>query len=151
MLMWSHIGGGQLFADVQDQARGLLSDRSNVTYEFTGDLANNEVRDFLRSGTADLIVNVSADEGIPVSIMEAMSFGIPAVATDVGGVRELVSQPHGLLLPANPSEHEIAIALAGFAPQAKSERVRRAARAVIEKHYNAETNYPAFLRDIGAI
>jgi len=38
----------------------------------------------------DLFVLTSLEEGLPNSIMEAMSFGKAVVATDVGGVRELV-------------------------------------------------------------
>ena len=38
-----------------------------------------------------LFVNVSSSEGIPVSIMEASSVGIPCLATDVGGTGEIIS------------------------------------------------------------
>ena len=44
-------------------------------------------------------VNLSTSEGIPVSIMEAMSYGIPVVATDVGGTSEaVVTGRSGLLI-----------------------------------------------------
>lgn len=42
-----------------------------------------------------------AQEGIPVSLMEAMSYGVPAVATDSGGVRELVADGGVLVPPGN--------------------------------------------------
>ena len=32
-----------------------------------------------------VFLNVSSSEGVPVSIIEAMSFGIPCIATNVGG------------------------------------------------------------------
>jgi len=35
-------------------------------------------------------MNLSDSEGVPVAIMEAMSIGVPIIATDVGGTRELV-------------------------------------------------------------
>jgi len=45
-----------------------------------------------------LFINTSSSEGIPVSMMEAQSFGIPILAMDVGGVREIVGPQTGRLL-----------------------------------------------------
>ena len=57
-----------------------------------------DVPDLLAS--ADLFVLASAFEGLPVSIMEAMSAGLPVVATSVGGVPEAVEEGvTGLLVP----------------------------------------------------
>jgi glycosyltransferase involved in cell wall biosynthesis len=57
-----------------------------------------DVRDLLAA--ADLFVLASAFEGLPVSIMEAMSAGLPVVATAVGGVPEAVEDGvTGLLVP----------------------------------------------------
>ncbi|MFR4320263.1 MAG: glycosyltransferase [Blautia massiliensis (ex Durand et al. 2017)] len=44
-------------------------------------------------------MNVSSSEGIPVSIMEATSFGIPGIATDAGGTKEIIrDKENGVLL-----------------------------------------------------
>jgi len=53
---------------------------------------------------SDVFVLASRQEGVPVSIMEAMSLGLPVVATSVGGVVELVtSEVNGLLVsPGRP-------------------------------------------------
>ena len=52
---------------------------------------------------ADGFVSSSAWEGMPLAIAEAMAMEKPVVATDVGGVRELVGQT-GLLMPAKNSD-----------------------------------------------
>ena len=41
----------------------------------------------------------SSFEGIPVALMEAMSYGIPIVSTAVGGIPELCDEGCGVLIP----------------------------------------------------
>ena len=48
---------------------------------------------------ADVAVLSSDNEGTPVSLIEAAAAGLPAVATDVGGVREVVTEETGILVP----------------------------------------------------
>lgn len=50
---------------------------------------------------SDLLVSVSNMETCGVSILEAMSVGLPVVATRVGGVPELVNEERGLLVEPN--------------------------------------------------
>jgi glycosyltransferase involved in cell wall biosynthesis len=48
---------------------------------------------------ADVAVLTSDNEGTPVSLIEAAAAGLPAVATDVGGVREVVTGETGIVVP----------------------------------------------------
>ncbi len=49
----------------------------------------------------DLFLLPSCIEGIPISIIEAMSFGKPVIATNVGGIPEIIkNNGTGLLIPA---------------------------------------------------
>ena len=51
--------------------------------------------------TTDIFVNPSYSEGLPTSVMEAASIGLPIIATDVGGTREIITTDKtGILVKA---------------------------------------------------
>ena len=87
-------GDGPLQSALADQARaGGLADR----VEFLGARARFE--DVLAA--YDVFVLSSVSEGLSNTILEAMSTGLPVVATRVGGADELVEHEHtGMLVPA---------------------------------------------------
>jgi sugar transferase (PEP-CTERM/EpsH1 system associated) len=81
----------------------------------------NDVRALLPR--AGFFILCSLSEGISISILEAMAAGLPVVATDVGGNREVVGHDQtGLLVPAQAPE---ALAQAMLAIHLHPERARR--------------------------
>jgi colanic acid/amylovoran biosynthesis glycosyltransferase len=63
-----------------------------------GNVENSKILDFYSENYVDLFINFSEFEGVPVSIMEAQSAGIPVLATKVGGTSEIVSSDNGFLV-----------------------------------------------------
>jgi glycosyltransferase involved in cell wall biosynthesis len=84
---------------------------------------------------ADIYVNSSLWEGTPVSVLEAMSAGLPVVATTVGESPFLLSQETGLLVPPSQPE-KLAAALISLvdSPQ-KRVAYGHAARIRIKENY----------------
>ncbi|MBL3200697.1 glycosyltransferase, partial [Klebsiella pneumoniae] len=66
------------------------ADYPQFGYKLWGTVPHETIISFFAANPVHLFLNLSTMEGIPVSIMEAISFGIPVVATDVGAVSEIV-------------------------------------------------------------
>ena len=100
---------------------------------------------FYRNNPVDLFANVSESEGTPVSIMEAISCGMPVLATAVGGNPEIVSEQNGKLLSPNPTPDEIAASIFSILdnPDLAAEK-RTGSRRVWHEKYNADSNFQAF-------
>jgi N-acetyl-alpha-D-glucosaminyl L-malate synthase BshA len=91
------LAGGDSKAFVDDVARRGLADRVVVRERV------NEIEDYLQA--ADVALFSSDLESFCLSILEAMCFGCPSVATAVGGIPEVVrSGEHGLLVPAGDAD-----------------------------------------------
>ncbi len=85
---------------------------------------------------ADGFVLSSAWEGLPLALAEAMSMQKPVVATDVGGVRELVGST-GLLVPPGDSQAlaESMLRVMAMTPLERK-MLGRDARSRVEKHFS---------------
>jgi colanic acid/amylovoran biosynthesis glycosyltransferase len=148
---WTHIGGGPLFDEVRELARVRLADISNLSFEFLGDMPNHAVKTYYLDTPVDLFMNTSESEGMGVSLMEAMSAGVPALAPDVGGVSSLVSNECGALLSPCPSSQEIATAIDRITLEDGKSALRTNARKVIEAHFNAAKSYRDFVAEVLAM
>jgi colanic acid/amylovoran biosynthesis glycosyltransferase len=109
---WKHIGDGPLRESLLDLNR-MLPD--NISVSFVGRVDPEDVKKHYAGQPVDLFINVSETEGVPVSIMESFSAGIPVWATDVGGTSEIVTPDVGKLLPSEVTPEEIARELQIFA------------------------------------
>ncbi len=105
---WTHFGDGPEGARLRERCAHLPG---HLRVEFRGAVPNETILDFYRTQPVDLVANTSESEGIPVSIMEAFSFGVPVVATDVGGVSELVRPGMGRLMAADFRVEELTACL----------------------------------------
>ena len=148
---WTHLGGGEQMKQIQLQAQKLPA---NISWRITGVIPNQEIHRFYQSHPVDLFINVSASEGLPVSMMEALSYSIPVAATDVGGVHEVVTPgKNGYLWDVNVTPATIAATLNAYyqLPKATKQAMRAASWQQWHEHVNAEKQYPAFAQRLLAL
>ncbi len=146
---WTHIGDGPLKSELEQRvSEGLTG--SSVTVDFVGQKTLSEIYAFYAKTDIHLFVNCSDTEGTPVSIMEAMSYGIPCIARNVGGISEVVGEDCGVLLPAEGDPKALAEAILQMMNLSEEvyQRMRRAARHRIETDFNAEINYPDYVNTL---
>lgn len=96
--------------------------------------ARDDIPVLLRS--ADVFVSSSANEGLPIAVLEAMAAGLPIVATKVGDIPQVVREQAGVTVA--PHDHQ---ALAAAINQLLSEpshmqQMQQAAQTIIEQYHS---------------
>lgn len=140
---WYHIGDGILYEELKTQANRELGNQVNFT--FLGRINNDKVYEFYKTNPIDLFCNLSISEGIPVSIMEVQSLGIPSLATNVGGTHEIVNNKNGWLVDCNINKTELAnLLILILSDKTTIQKKRINSFQNWENHYNAKSNYTNF-------
>lgn len=67
-----------------------LAEKLGVNVAFVGNQPHHKIKQFLQQ--ADIFVLPSLNEGMSNSLLEALACGLPIIATDVGGTKELVKE-----------------------------------------------------------
>jgi glycosyltransferase involved in cell wall biosynthesis len=148
---WKHFGKGPLEAELKALAAQKLSAKTNIEYAFMGQISNMELLEFYKKNNVDLFINVSETEGIPVSIIEASSFGVVVIGTLVGGVGEILEEgENGFLVNQSCTPQEVANAITRFydMPDAQKSHMRAKAIIIWQQKYSAENNYTDFLTSL---
>jgi glycosyltransferase involved in cell wall biosynthesis len=141
---WHHIGKGNDHLDIKQYAFNSLFNKANIKYVLTGDITKKEVYEYLHKNHFDVLINTSSYEGVPVSMMEALSFSIPIIGTNVGGVAEIIDdENNGYLLSVDPEPLEIVEKLQKLyrLSEPDYEAMRQHAYQTWETKFNAENNY----------
>lgn len=152
---WTIIGGGiegdTYYNKVKAYITKTLSEKKNITVDYTGGLQHDDVFRYYQENNADVFINVSASEGLPAVIMEATSFGIPVIATDVGGTAEIVFDgKNGYLIPENFDNELLADRICKMMALTDEDyfRMRQNARQIWQEHFNAERNNAVFAEKV---
>ena len=124
-------GSGPFLLRLQEKVRRMgLHER----VLFLGHIPREKLVQLYQNATVHVVP--SHYEGLPTVLLEAMSCGVPVVATNVGGNSEVVSSMvNGLLIPPKSPENMAKAVSILLDDQALRERIGRAARRTIEEYY----------------
>jgi glycosyltransferase involved in cell wall biosynthesis len=153
----------ELVGDPPDGATMISSERARIVHTIA-DLGLEE-RVILRGGatpeqvsrllaSSDVLLHASVAEGIPNVVLEAMACGIPVVATDVGGVSEVVTDGvEGLVVaPRDPARLAGALLRLAADPSLRA-RMGTAGRKRIETDFTLDAQLDdllAMYREVAA-
>lgn len=144
---WLHFGDGPLFKEVNIKAERELPE--NIIYEFKGYVSHEEILNFYKANYVDLFINASELEGIPVSVMEAISFGIPVTGCKTCGVPEIVTSETGFLWEIDFDPRQAAQQIREYLMRSDDDKksLRISAKNYWDLYFNAEKNYRAFIKN----
>jgi glycosyltransferase involved in cell wall biosynthesis len=140
-IKWVHFGDGNQMQSLKSKVKLFPN---NIKVILMGWVPNNDVLEFYKKNTINLFINLSFQEGIPVSIMEAISFGVPILAFDVYGLKEIVNDVNGVLLPVDSKSSDIAMSISKILNVSYSkEEIKRNWK----ENYFAPKNYSSFIKN----
>jgi len=138
------IGQGELKDDLEELAK-----EKGVKIEFKGKLNNSELPEELNK--AEIFILPSLYEGCPKALLEAMACGLPCIATDVDGIKEvIIHKENGYLCQTDSTSIKEAL-LAVLNDKNLQEIIGKNARKTIEENYSLEKVFQqetAFFSDL---
>lgn len=106
---------------------------------FTGIIPYSEIASYMR--IADLLVLPTWAEGLPNVVMEAMAAGVPVIATDVGGIPEILENGiTGLFVPAKNVEKLTEAVIKMIEDDNLREECIRNAKKIIYEKFDVKKN-----------
>ncbi|MEM7161989.1 MAG: glycosyltransferase [Bacteroidota bacterium] len=139
---WTHFGDGPLRNQIEGKTREL---REHIQVEFKGHVSNEKLMEFIEGEPISCLIHVSESEGLPLSMMEVQSAGIPIIATDVGGVGEIVNNQTGVLLPAQIDQDRLVSEIESFKKHPLNRiEARQSIRENWQNNFDAINNFEIF-------
>ena len=147
---WTHFGDGPERPKLE---AALRTAPANLQVDLRGQVDNAEVLRYYANHPVDLFILLSSSEGLPVSVQEALSMGIPVFATHVGGVSEAVdvNGDNGGLLALEESVDTAARHLRNLlvdTPAPQRAQRRDAAWNRWAERFNAKNNHRALAQSL---
>lgn len=141
---WVHFGGDEKgLASLKELTLQYID---ATQFEFKGQKSNAAVLEYYAQHPVDVFMNISELEGLPFSMIEAISFGIPLMGCAVCGVPEIVNDKTGMLISKDFDSKEIAMQLElNLKNTFREKTYREGVRKFWYENFRADNNYPDFI------
>lgn len=136
-VVWHVIGDGPDLEKLKNSSAQHLDKLECIFY---GSKTREQIKGIYSTQPIDVFISVSRTEGLPMSIMEAMSAGIPALSTDAGGCGEIVKPGSGQLIPIDFKDEDVVKILNEW----KAQDLGQGAEMIWDEQFNAQKNYRQF-------
>lgn len=138
--------GGEEDPGITDRVRAELAQQGlEQRVELIGSAVGEAKSRWLRQ--ADIFVLPSYAEGVPISMLEAVAAGLPAIVTPVGGIPSVLRDGEHALLVTPGDRAALAQAITQLAGDASLRaRLGEAARLHVLKHYGVECSAGKYLQ-----
>lgn len=145
-VIYHHIGGGELMPELL-----CLKEKApdNLEIIVHGAVPNAEVHAFMASTHIDFTLLLSESEGLPISICESLSYGIPVIATGICGIPETVAEGGGITLPSETRLDDLAEAVSTIL--SNPQKFREEARLNWERNFSSQTLRQNFAKEISGL
>lgn len=140
---WVHFGGGPEMDTIKEIVKKIPS---NVSVSLRGNVEHDEILRYFENNRIDAFVHLSETEGLGMVVIEAQSFGIPAIVCAVGGIPEIVNTDTGILLDVDFENQDVLNALEEIQDQKwNSKEKREEIRSNILSKFDVRTNVEQLL------
>ena len=151
---WVHIGNDHC-RDYEKKVSELCwnaKDTSNLSFERIKFIDNENLFKSYRKHRFDLFINLSDSEGTPVSIIEALSLGLPVIGSDVGGIPDMIDG-NGFVVDCHLNFDEIVGRILAIVDQKENyfssyEEMKVRSKLIWDQNYNQDRCYKKFYQKI---
>ena len=133
-LFFIAVGGGPDYAQVKNRVEQLGIEKN---FKLAGFISDQDLPSYYN--IADFFILPSkSGEGLPLVALEAMACGLPVIATNVGGIKEIMIEQYGKIVPPNNPAllAEAILSLSNKTPATQ----KRALRERVEVRYSWDQN-----------
>ena len=143
---WKWVMLGGVPSDSPEVEKIIRENKMEDAIVVGGYLSNKDLLRFYRENSASYLVNTSSSEGLPVSMMEAQSFGVPCIGPDVGGVGEIIDEGNGFLFHKDISAENLADLLERAANLSEEEYDAKSKKSFTKQRerFDADKNFASW-------